>query len=212
MLAKMIVIVLTAGLTVTLFLLSRIDHSISLNGAEVAGMVNSDIWQCTSHEAVSRSTVKFAMKYAERHSVRFLLGLQAGSSQFYPQAWIDFAHMRPAIVFRELTSVEGTLYKWQVYVSSPDENSARSTVTFTYLIGDKSSYTFAGAGVKKVIKAFFTWRSYPYIILKLHVPTQDNAATAKTIVDSFRKQVVPQLHQWLEHRSTPRFSGSTSDE
>jgi len=202
--AKLTVIVLTAGLAVTLFCCSGVERSVSLDGGEVAGMMNSDIWECTNHEALSRSTVRFTMKYAKRHPVGFLLGLKSGSSQSYPQAWIDFPGLKPAISFRELTSIEGILYKWQVHVSSPDENSARDTVTFTYLIGNKSSYTFAGAGVRKVVKAFFTWRSYPHIILKLYVPTQGNAAAAKEIVDSFRRRVVPRLHRWLEHRYSSR--------
>ena len=206
---KIIVICLSASIAATFFFWpSPVALDGTLNDAEAAKIIESGPWHCTGYEALSPSTGRFSMQYAEKHRVEFLLGIQSVNSQFYPQPWRHFSEKKAALAFRELATVEGILYKWQVYISHPDGNAARNTITFTYLVGGKSAYTYTGAGLWRGIGAFFALRSYPCGIIKVHIPSQRSSATAKEIVDSFRTRVVPRLHELLEQRHALLFRRS----
>lgn len=195
---QLAVVLLAAGISTTFFV-SCNDFSITLPAREIAEVVRTKDWECVTHAIDSSSTAWFIMSYAREHSAELLIGVQYKSSQFYPKTWSNLPGLRPDVVFREITVIRGGVYKWQVFLSKPDEHSARSTIIFTYLVGDRSTFTFTGAGVWRVLNAYLG-RTYPCIVLKLAIPSKGSSAEVKTIVDSFRNQVVPELHRWLKHR------------
>ena len=191
-------ILVTAGVSVVVFLSLIGDGGISISVDEVVKELKQGSWEYLSHQAVSASTITFSLRYRQRHKVEFMLGVEQNSKQFYPREWRDFPGIISAVVVREIISADNHAYKWQVLFSKPDEKSGITIEAFTYLVGDRSAYTYTGAGSLRVITSFLKRRVYPCSIIKIHIPATSSASEAKMILDNFRKDVVPGLHRYLK--------------
>jgi len=202
---KLIISILLAGMCVLLYNpLGKVDDRV-ISGDGFSNVLSDGMWQYENHAAYSENAIAISLRYDHKYTVQLLLGVQYASSYFSPGTWRQFPGIIPDISFRELVTVGDTLYKWQVLLSKPDTHQQRNLVAYSYLMGLKSAFTFNGAGIWRFAYSSLGTGTFPYIILKIYIPDQKEAAVAQAILDSFRKEIVPKLHCVLMDTFGPRY-------
>ena len=161
---------------------------------KLIGILNQKDWICSAYNVVSNQTTLFSLTYRNEIMATFMLGRNRGGVNDFPIEWNSLATCFPSRVFREINTSGRNVFKWNVILSPVNrEQNSRDTVSWTYIVGEKSTYTYHGAGLWRIIDSFSGQGALPYIYVKLYIANQKKAERVKETLDSFRKNIVPDI-------------------